>query len=803
MATLGSTYEFVESNWKRYDANNYSFIHVDTNFKFDTNVLNYYNKTNLYLPDTIATSGQMLQFDFMGSKLRLLQSDVQNPKATQSIEIYIDGELKDTISQLNSTTIDNFKVLTYEITGLESARHSVILKKTDASKLFSLDAIEVDFEEGELLHKDEVLNLSQLTIGKKIRSFFVSNKSGEVGKIGSLGSLRYIDGNNDFIKPIPEPFGFGSFYFILVDDSNINKTFMADRNLQNNISFSSLINSKVVYGTSNNIDKNLANITTLFPFNDDNPLVFKDALSNSLAEINGTGITRKNDDGFYLEFTGDFSHVAISDQQVPNTEIVISFSIKTDTVNQGRILETFNSSNSGMGINIEGDGKISFDISDGYNDDTIYSNSSVNDNNWHNIMITKNTANKISIFIDDFANPDVVYNEGLVNNAILHSATLIMGKRLTSNTRQLKAKIKNLQIAKVIPDYNTISIGHTVVTLPTASTIAGTVNEFNDYISANNPNEWNWKGIHSITKYITNDSKVFVVGNTAVNAVTTFGKDAVSTTIGYRPILKILDLFESFYLAQAHGKFYTFADSQWIEINENTDRNLLVQKGFTNLDEIQTVDSNGIRPIDFLGNDFRLVVFSTKQDTKMKSLLLSKPKLIVMKRHLTIRNIYRLEQITMPTIKSNNSVARIALSVDKGQSWIGFDGTSFLPIPSLTEENIKTDGFTIENIQSIGSLKWSEILPENRDTKYLSFAIYLEEPTANDRIFIDEIKLKFSLAGIWKPAVQGVEMDYSYTDYEQLTVQLYEDGEYKINYYEDNPKPDNEVREVGWEEFDI
>jgi len=48
-----------------------------------------------------------------------------------------------------------------------------------------------------------------------------------------------------------------------------------------------------------------------------------------------------------------------------------------------------------------------------------------------------------------------------------------------------------------------------------------------------------------------------------------------------------------------------------------------------------------------------------------------------------------------------------------------------------------------------------------------------------------------------------VEMDYSYTDYEQLTVQLYEDGEYKINYYEDNPKPDNEVREVGWEEFDI
>ncbi|NMI02858.1 hypothetical protein HF638_02665 [Paenibacillus sp. SZ31] len=215
---IGSQLTMPDEGWKRYDDSESSIQYVGT---FTNGVgAGAYNGYSNYT----STIGDKIVFDFEGTKLRLIGARYTN--RSDLIEVYVDGKLHGTHSQLGSELA---QVLLVEIVGLPKAKHRIemVNKSTSSTnKFMALDAVDID-SDGRLFHPDEVTSISELEVGKRIRCNYQALTVNTIGSFSGLGKQ-----SSDLIPIASTTTPNGDFYFIMVEDWNGRKILVADRLIQ-------------------------------------------------------------------------------------------------------------------------------------------------------------------------------------------------------------------------------------------------------------------------------------------------------------------------------------------------------------------------------------------------------------------------------------------------------------------------------------------------------------------------------------------------------------------------------------------
>ncbi|PIC94802.1 hypothetical protein CSV69_14765 [Sporosarcina sp. P26b] len=131
----------------------------------------------------------------------------------------------------------NGRQLLFQTNTLKDEIHDIKIEVISNNPNFLFEAIEVD-QTARAYHIHEVGAIDELIIGKRIRCHYeaIYNMVGEFCKLGEeTGSFLPVEA-------VAEPNG--DFYFIMVDTWENSKLLIADRNVQNNISYDSLTKSR-------------------------------------------------------------------------------------------------------------------------------------------------------------------------------------------------------------------------------------------------------------------------------------------------------------------------------------------------------------------------------------------------------------------------------------------------------------------------------------------------------------------------------------------------------------------------------
>ncbi|MET3505644.1 discoidin domain-containing protein [Halalkalibacter oceani] len=240
-AQVGDQLTAPEEGWKRYDDTHPAIRYEGDWIRWD--LTGVYNNIFHYTSDEVGE----VHFSFYGDKIRYI-GRIWSSHYSDGLEAYIDGVLVSSFSQLGEANTE--QVLNFEKTGLDLGKHNVVVKRASTSDTanFMIDAIDIG-DNGRLLHPDEVTDVRDLDIGKRIRCHYTA-KPDEVGYFYGLGKEHYVDGINDFIPPESTNEPDGDFYFIMVDDEfDGRRKLIADRPIQNEISWDTLNSAGIASGS--------------------------------------------------------------------------------------------------------------------------------------------------------------------------------------------------------------------------------------------------------------------------------------------------------------------------------------------------------------------------------------------------------------------------------------------------------------------------------------------------------------------------------------------------------------------------
>ncbi|MGY5342924.1 discoidin domain-containing protein [Paenibacillus glucanolyticus] len=228
MATIGEPLTAPESGWKRYDDTE-TLLNYTGLWNVGGAVVGAYKGS----VKATATIDEKVSFKFIGTKIRIIGA---TNKGSANIEIDIDGT-KETISCGGSLV---WQALLYERLNLTDTEHTVTITNKEKN-YFWFDAVDLS-STGRLTHPDEVIDIKDLVVGKRIRCNY-STLPGLSGAFNGLG-----EESADFIPISSTANPNGDFYFIMAEDFNKKKILIADRNIQHSISWDVLNNVGMVSG---------------------------------------------------------------------------------------------------------------------------------------------------------------------------------------------------------------------------------------------------------------------------------------------------------------------------------------------------------------------------------------------------------------------------------------------------------------------------------------------------------------------------------------------------------------------------
>lgn len=176
----------------------------------------------------------IVRFKFTGSKLRLFGTN--HSKGLLKINLIIDGKekvinVKQSVDQEQFGSFQHQQL--FEITALPKKMHEVVIEIITDEPHFIFQGIEIDRNE-RAYHINEVTNIDDLEIGKRIRCHYKATYN-TLGNFIGLGeeTAQHLPVE---VTPYPD----GDFYFIMIDDNIRQKKLIADRNVQNYISWKTL-----------------------------------------------------------------------------------------------------------------------------------------------------------------------------------------------------------------------------------------------------------------------------------------------------------------------------------------------------------------------------------------------------------------------------------------------------------------------------------------------------------------------------------------------------------------------------------
>ncbi|MCM3144580.1 hypothetical protein [Brevibacillus sp. MER 51] len=235
MATVGDQLTTPEAGWKRYD-NTYPSIAYNGTWAKRTGYAGSYEFTDTYT----STAGDTATFDFVGTKIRIISFFWNN--FTADAKITIDG-VAHAFSERSASNTP--QVIVFEKIGLSEGKHRVELKLNSGTDYLGIDAIDIDAD-GRILHPDEVVDVKDLTVGKRIRFNYLA----PAGTFGTISIGKEMSG---LLPNAPAISANGDGYFIMYGTNHKgDKLLMADRNIQT-ISWDALNTAGIASGSGSPI----------------------------------------------------------------------------------------------------------------------------------------------------------------------------------------------------------------------------------------------------------------------------------------------------------------------------------------------------------------------------------------------------------------------------------------------------------------------------------------------------------------------------------------------------------------------
>lgn len=181
-------------------------------------------------------------FRFSGTYLKLFGT-IHSQKALK-LQIKIDNKVN-TIIITDRYAEDKYGSFMHQklfhASGLEEKMHEVKITVLSDSPSFVFEGVEID-SRGRAYHIEEVMFAEELEIGKRIRCHYKASYN-QVGEFSDFANEK-----NVFLPVKPTAYPNGDFYFIMVDEINEKKKLIADRVVQNYVSWSQLKRGKESLG---------------------------------------------------------------------------------------------------------------------------------------------------------------------------------------------------------------------------------------------------------------------------------------------------------------------------------------------------------------------------------------------------------------------------------------------------------------------------------------------------------------------------------------------------------------------------
>lgn len=190
------------------------------------------DKIDIPIPIFVETTqnGAKIKFRFKGTKIALFGFNSSFDDIVLNVQI----DQNNKIVTLPGIQGDKYiRKNFYSAAHLKNIMHDVTIEILSDNPHFLFDGIEID-PAGRAYHIHEVEQVEELEIGKRIRCHYKATYN-TVGEFSGLGkeSSNFLP-----VNPCPEPNG--DFYFIMVDEIDGEKILVADRDLQNYISWVTL-----------------------------------------------------------------------------------------------------------------------------------------------------------------------------------------------------------------------------------------------------------------------------------------------------------------------------------------------------------------------------------------------------------------------------------------------------------------------------------------------------------------------------------------------------------------------------------
>lgn len=142
---------------------------------------------------------------------------------------------------------------------------------------------------------------------------------------------------------------------------------------------------------------------------------------------------------------------------------------------------------------------------------------------------------------------------------------------------------------------------------------------------------------------------------------------------------------------------------------------------------------------------------------------------------INIKSIYAIDQIIITSTQP--SFTKVLISFNSGILWKAYKNNTWITVNINNLNSVITNANNVTEINSIPGEAW-QTLRESSDT--LRFAYLLPNETE-----IDKLVASIDMRGRWDRAVLGTDFIYGYRKYNNaanLEVELYTNGDFKINY---------------------
>ncbi|MEK4074088.1 MULTISPECIES: hypothetical protein [Paenibacillus] len=493
-----------EDGWKRYDDSSSEIIY-DGWLRYPSGQTGSYNNSFSASNNTV---NKKATFTFKGTKLRLIT--MTHSDSTTIGKISIDGTPYD-VSFYSSSAIN--QVLVFEKTGLEDSLHTIEIYSFEAKNI-RIDAVDIDLD-GRMFHPDEVTSIAELEIGKRIRCHYIAARN-SAGVFSRLGEETF-----DLISSSGSSIPMGDFYWIMVEDWNKRKFLVADRNIQNTISWDSINKDGYVFGVES---------TTIYKTHNKTPFITS---ASDVYNVTGVGTSLTNEDpwrafasaGFWGSYAGT-GLILDCKRRVKFGEIKVTAYYGA---NMASVIDVYGSDNNIDYTPIKSCQKSTWSNSE---QATFYFDEPV-EYRYYKIMKTAQVSGSNAARL----NLELSYSEKIDNNHIFKLRLLTGGINTTDKDNEWDKYIVN-------------------------STLNGT-------IIAGDNNVWNWSGISSYSSTSSASGSRSQRGNNPVSGYVGIATNSTNSTSGFRPLIEIEILPMNRSFIKHDGAFKKYVPKEFIESKDN------------------------------------------------------------------------------------------------------------------------------------------------------------------------------------------------------------------------------------------